>query len=110
MSAIKITFVQANGSEKTINDGVVGESLMELAKANGVDGILGDCGGGCACATCHVYVAPEWQEKVGKPDDIEDMTLDMVSDIRKPGSRLCCQISVSQELDGLRVEVAPHGF
>ncbi len=109
MSAIKITFVQANGAEKTISDGVVGESLMELAKANGVEGILGDCGGGCACATCHVYVAPEWQAKVGKPDDIEDMTLDMVSDIRKPGSRLCCQISVAQDLDGLRVEVAPLG-
>lgn len=109
MGAIKITFVQANGVEKTITDGDVGESLMELGKANGVEGILGDCGGGCACATCHVYVEPDWQKVVGAPDDIEDMTLEMVSDIRKPGSRLCCQISVSEELDGLRVTVAPAG-
>jgi 2Fe-2S ferredoxin len=110
MGAITITFVQMDGVEKVITDAEVGESLMELARANGVDGILGDCGGGCACATCHVFVEPQWQEKVGAPDDIEDMTLEMVSDIRKPSSRLCCQISVSEELDGLRVAVAPHGF
>jgi 2Fe-2S ferredoxin len=110
MGAITITFIQMDGVEKTITDAEVSESLMELAKANGVEGILGDCGGGCACATCHVFVEPEWQEKVGAPDDIEDMTLEMVSDIRKPSSRLCCQISVSEELDGLRVAVAPHGF
>jgi len=110
MGAIKITFVQPNGTEKIISDADVGESLMELAKANGVDGILGDCGGGCACATCHVFVDAEWQQTVGAPDDIEDMTLEMISDIRQPNSRLCCQISVSEELDGLRVTVGPHGF
>lgn len=110
MGAITITFIQMDGVEKTITDAEIGESLMELAKANGVEGILGDCGGGCACATCHVFVEPQWQEKVGAPDDIEDMTLEMVSDIRKPNSRLCCQISVSEELDGLRIAVGPHGF
>ena len=107
MGAIKVTFVQLDGVEKTITDGEVGESLMELARANGVDGILGDCGGGCACATCHVYVDPQWVDVVGKPDDIEEMTLDMVSDIHKPNSRLCCQIHLKPELDGLRLNVAP---
>ena len=107
MSGIKVTFVQPDGVEKTITDGAVGESLMELAKANGVEGILGDCGGGCACATCHVYVEPEWMDVVGKPDDIEDMTLDMVSDQHKPNSRLCCQIRLAPEMDGLKMTVVP---
>jgi 2Fe-2S ferredoxin len=104
---IKVTFVQLDGVEKTITDGEVGESLMELARANGVEGILGDCGGGCACATCHVYVDEPWMEVVGKPDDIEDMTLDMVSDVHKANSRLCCQIRLTPEMDGLRMHVAP---
>lgn len=107
MSAISITFVQADGVEKQIADAEPGESLMELAKANGVEGIIGDCGGGCACATCHVYVDPQWQGIVGPPDEIEEMTLDMVSDIHESNSRLCCQIMVRPELDGLRVTVAP---
>lgn len=104
---IKITFVQMDGVEKVIEDATPGESLMELAKANGVDGILGDCGGGCACATCHVYVDPEWMATVGAPDDIEEMTLDMVADVHKPNSRLSCQVRVSPALDGLRMTVAP---
>jgi 2Fe-2S ferredoxin len=107
MSAITVTFVQADGVEKKIADAEPGESLMELAKANGVEGILGDCGGGCACATCHVYVDPQWLDVVGPADEIEAMTLDMVSDIHKSNSRLCCQIQVRPELDGLRVTVAP---
>lgn len=107
MGAIKVTFVQMDGVEKTITDGEVGESLMELAKANGVAGILGDCGGGCACATCHVYVEPDWMKVVGQPDDIEGMTLDMVSEVYKPNSRLCCQIRLKPEMDGLRMAVAP---
>lgn len=108
MSGIKITFVQQDGVEKVIEDADEGESLMELARDNGVEGILGDCGGGCACATCHVYVDEAWQQTVGEADDIEDMTLDMVSDLHKPNSRLCCQIEVRPELDGLRVTVAPE--
>ncbi len=104
---IKVTFVQLDGVEKTIEDGDVGESLMELGRANGVDGILGDCGGGCACATCHVYVDESWMEVVGKPDDIEEMTLDMVADVHRPNSRLCCQIRLTPALDGLRMQVAP---
>lgn len=104
---IKVTFVQLDGAEKTIGDLEPGRSLMQVARDNGVDGILGDCGGGCACATCHVYVDPEWMPVVGQPDEIEGGALDMVSDVQRSNSRLACQIQVRQELDGLRVTVAP---
>lgn len=107
MASIKVTFVQMNGVEKTIPNVAVGQSLMEAGRANGVEGILGDCGGGCACATCHVYVDPEWQGKVGGPDDVESGALDMVSDVVKSNSRLSCQIMAREELDGLRLVVAP---
>ena len=108
MSSIKITFIEPDGTEKVIDDADEGETLMELAKANDVEGILGDCGGGCACATCHVYVDPDWMEVVGKPDDVEDMTLDMAGDVYQENSRLSCQITVSPELNGLKLTVAPH--
>jgi 2Fe-2S ferredoxin len=104
--SMKVTFVQRDGAEKTI-EGVEGESLMELARDNGVDGILGDCGGSCSCATCHVYVDAAWQARAGTPDEVETMALEMVYDVVRPNSRLCCQIKMRDELDGIRVEVAP---
>jgi len=107
MSGIKVTWVMADGTEKTVENINPGESLMEVARANGVTGILGDCGGGCACATCHVYVDPAWQAAVGEADDIELSALDMVGDSQKPSSRLSCQITARSELDGLRLSVAP---
>ena len=108
MTRIAVTLVQQDGEVVTIEDATVGISLMEVAKARGVVGILGDCGGGCACATCHVYIDPKWQDAVGRPDAIEEMTLDMVSDITRENSRLGCQITLAAELDGLRVTVAPN--
>ena len=107
MSSVKVTFVQVDGVEKTIEDWGPDKSLMEAARDNGVVGIYGDCGGGCSCATCHVYVDPKWQEVVGAPDEVELATLDMASDVQKSNSRLCCQISFRPELDGLKVDVAP---
>jgi 2Fe-2S ferredoxin len=104
---IKVTFVQINGVEKTIESTEAGQSLMTLARANDVDGILGDCGGCCSCATCHVYVDPKWLSVVGPADEVEISTLDMVSDLQKSNSRLCCQITLRPELDGLKVSVAP---
>lgn len=104
---LKVTFIQTDGVEKTFEDVVPGQSLMEVGRSNGVDGILGDCGGSCACATCHVYVDPQWQAIVGPADEVEHSTLDMVSDIQRSNSRLCCQIMLRAELDGLRVAVAP---
>ncbi|MFV8818004.1 2Fe-2S iron-sulfur cluster-binding protein [Haliea sp. E17] len=107
MSTVTVTLVQVDGQEVVIDDAPLGESLMEVARSRGVDGILGDCGGGCACATCHVYVDPAWEDAVGKPDEIEEMTLDMVSHVTRDNSRLSCQIRISPDLDGLRVTVAP---
>ncbi|KPZ59647.1 Ferredoxin-6 [Pseudoalteromonas sp. P1-13-1a] len=80
-------------------------SLMELATANGVAGIDGDCGGVCSCATCHIYVAPDDFEKIGAPDEIESDMLELDDNVTE-FSRLCCQIEVSEELDGMTFVVA----
>ncbi|MDE2597394.1 MAG: 2Fe-2S iron-sulfur cluster binding domain-containing protein [Sphingomonadales bacterium] len=95
-----------NGVTRVIDNAEPGLSLMELAKANDVAGIMGDCGGGCACATCHVYVDAAWWDRVGAPDDIEASMLDMAENVQ-PRSRLGCQIKLSAELDGITVTVAP---
>jgi len=108
MSAVKIIFVESSGAEKVVADAAVGDSLMQVATSNGVQGILGECGGGCACGTCHIYIDQDWHEVVGAADDVEDMTLDMVGDTRRPTSRLCCQVTIREEMDGLRVIVAPE--
>lgn len=107
MGNLKVSMTDVNGVEKIIENVDEGVSLMELAKANGVEGIFGDCGGGCACATCHVYVEGDWFEKVGPPDDIEFAMLDMVADVQRDNSRLGCQIRMKAELDGIAVTVAP---
>lgn len=107
MGSIKVIFVQVDGTEKTVENIEPGESMMQAARASGVEGILGDCGGGCACATCHVYVDAKWQAVVGPPDDVESGALDMVSDVQQSNSRLSCQIAARPELDGLKLTVAP---
>ena len=101
-----MTFVQADGVVKVLENIESGRSLMEVARASGVAGIHGDCGGTCACATCHVYVDSAYIAATGSPDDIEDALLDMV-DSRQSNSRLSCQIELSPELDGLKVTVGP---
>ena len=80
------------------------QSLMELALAEGLDGIEGECGGACACATCHVYVDPAWMERVGKPDDAELDMLDFCEELTDY-SRLGCQVQVTEALDGLKVKI-----
>ena len=76
-------------------------SVMEIIREGGIP-ILAQCGGSCACATCHVYVAPEWTETVGKPSQMEEDMLDFAFEVR-PSSRLSCQIKVVPALDGLVV-------
>lgn len=99
----KITFVQVNGSEKTI-DAPLGLSVMEVAVRNGMDKIEGACGGSLACATCHVYVHPDWWDKVmpedGEISEAEEDMLDLAFHLTKK-SRLSCQIIVTDALDGL---------
>ncbi|KQQ23494.1 2Fe-2S ferredoxin [Methylobacterium sp. Leaf123] len=97
----KITFVDHAGTARTI-DGEVGSTVMETAIRNNVPGIDAECGGACACATCHVYVDGEWADKVGPAEPMEQDMLDFASDVRAT-SRLCCQIRVTAELDGLTV-------
>ncbi|MEI7598271.1 MAG: 2Fe-2S iron-sulfur cluster-binding protein [Aestuariivirga sp.] len=104
----KITFIQHNGTEQTV-DGLPGMSVMETAVKNQVAGIDADCGGACACATCHVYVEPDWVEKVGARNPMEEDMLDFAFDVRD-NSRLSCQIKVSDALDGLRVKVPEKQF
>ena len=84
--------------------GEVGDVLMEVARAEGIDGIDAECGGGCACATCHVHVDPQWMAKVGPPSDLEREMLEYDGDVSDT-SRLSCQIELSNELDGLKVRV-----
>jgi len=99
----KITYIEHNGSEHTV-DATTGVSVMETAIKNMVPGIDADCGGACACATCHVYVDEAWLEKVGKPEAMEESMLDFAAE-PKSNSRLSCQISVTDDLDGLVVRL-----
>lgn len=106
MGNLTVTMTDVNGETRTFGDVEEGLSLMEVAKAHDIAGIFGDCGGGCSCATCHVYVDAEWFEKVGAPDAIETDMLDMAVE-PKETSRLSCQIKMSAALDGIGVTVAP---
>ncbi len=81
-----------------------GSTVMENAVRNSVPGIEAECGGACACATCHVYVDDAWTEKVGAPSPMEEDMLDFAVDVQ-PNSRLSCQIKVTPALDGLVVRV-----
>ncbi|MFC3214867.1 2Fe-2S iron-sulfur cluster-binding protein [Novosphingobium panipatense] len=107
MASLTVTMTDVEGRTHALEDVEDGISLMELGRRHGVAGIMGDCGGGCACATCHVYIGEEWWEKVGGPDDVEFAMLDMVADVMRDNSRLGCQVRMSPELDGLAVTVAP---
>jgi 2Fe-2S ferredoxin len=98
-----ITFIEHDGTEHTVQ-AEVGLSVMRAAIDNLVPGIDADCGGECSCATCHVYVKPEWMDKVGQPADREESMLDLNPE-REQTSRLSCQIPVTEALDGLVVTV-----
>jgi 2Fe-2S ferredoxin len=97
----KITFIDAAGTSRTV-EAENGSTVMETALKNSVPGIEAECGGACACATCHVYVEDSWFEKLPKAEQMEEDMLDFAFDVR-PTSRLSCQIKVKAELDGLTV-------
>ena len=99
----KITYVEFNGREHVV-DVKPGLSVMEGAKKNDIPGIDADCGGGCSCATCHVFVDPAWLEAVGGRTPIEEATIEFADGV-EPNSRLSCQIKVSEALDGLVVRM-----
>ena len=99
----KIIFVEPGGARREIQ-APVGVTLMEAATQNGVLGIVAQCGGACACATCHVYVEPTWLTKLAARDEMEECMLENAWDPRD-NSRLSCQIHITTELDGLQVTV-----
>jgi 2Fe-2S ferredoxin len=95
----RLVFIQADGSQRTI-DAQVGRSVMEVARANGVTGIRADCGGDCACSTCHCYVDPDWIERL-PPARADEVGLIEFAWEPREGSRLTCQLLVTDSLDGL---------
>ncbi len=99
----KITFINHEGASHVV-DAENGSTVMESAVKNSVPGIEAECGGACACATCHVYVDDAWKDIVGEPEVMEEDMLDFAWEMQ-PNSRLSCQIKVSDELDGLIVRV-----
>jgi 2Fe-2S ferredoxin len=99
----KITYIEFDGTEHTV-EVRNGLTVMEGAIKNNVPGIDADCGGACACATCHVYVDEAWREKTGKASAMEESMLDFAQNV-EPNSRLSCQIKVTDALDGLIVRM-----
>lgn len=104
----KITFIQPDGSQQVV-EAKPGMTVMEAAKLEQVPGIEAECGGACACATCHVYVDDAWRERTGTPSEMEEDMLDFAFDVRE-GSRLSCQIKVTDALDGLVLRVPAKQF
>jgi len=99
----KITFIDSENKSTTV-DAEVGSTVMEAAIKNSIPGIEAECGGACACATCHVYIEDDWRAKTGDATPMEEDMLDFGFDVR-PTSRLSCQIKVTDELDGLIVHI-----
>lgn len=103
-----ITYIEHNGTEHKI-DVETGKTVMQGAVDNFVEGIIGECGGCCSCATCHVIVDSAWTSKTGEPNETE---IDMLEAVPEPTdrSRLSCQIIVTDELDGLIVQMPEEQF
>lgn len=98
---VKITFIDSGGTSRTV-EGEVGATVMETAIRNGIPGIEAECGGACACSTCHVYVDEAWKAVTGEPSPMEEDMLDFAYEVR-PNSRLSCQIRITEDMDGLVV-------
>ena len=105
---IQITFIEHDGTQRTVKT-TVGSSVMQTAVDHGIPGIDADCGGGCSCATCHVFVDPTWMDKVGPANENEESMLGVSSE-RRENSRLACQIKIDAGLDGLIVSTPEFQF
>ncbi len=104
-----VTYIEHNGTEHTV-DLADGTSVMQGAVDNMIEGIVGECGGGLACATCHCYVDEAWTDKVGPAPQVEQDMLEFSASPTQPNSRLSCQITVSEDLDGLVVRLPEAQF
>ncbi|MFV0360519.1 2Fe-2S iron-sulfur cluster-binding protein [Tropicimonas sp.] len=100
----RITYIEHSGKEHVV-DVAKGLTVMEGARDNGVPGIDADCGGACACSTCHAYIHPDWVAKLPEMDVMEEDMLDFAYETRPGLSRLTCQIKVTDALDGLIVQL-----
>jgi 2Fe-2S ferredoxin len=101
-----VTYISDAGAATSV-DVPVGDSVMEGAIHNSVDGIVAECGGACMCATCHVYVDPAWLARLPAIEEDENAMLDSTASPRLANSRLSCQLRVTKELDGLVVKTPP---
>jgi 2Fe-2S ferredoxin len=102
----KITFIEHDGTARTV-EAEIGSTLMETASRHGVVGIVAECGGACACATCMVHVDDAWSKIVGPASVEEEEMLDTAFDV-KPTSRLSCQVKITAALDGLVVRTPAY--
>jgi ferredoxin, 2Fe-2S len=105
---VKITYIEHNGTRHDVK-AEPGMTVMEAAVKHQVPGIEAECGGACACATCHVYVDEHWRDRTGAPASMEEDMLDFAFDVR-PTSRLSCQMRVTEALDGLVVSIPEKQF
>lgn len=102
---VQITFFEHNGSSQIV-DAERGRTLMQVATANGVRGILAECGGARVCGTCHCYIDEPWRDATGTPGEDEKMMLEF-SEHHRPNSRLSCQVQVSEAMNGMVVRLPP---
>lgn len=96
----RLTFIASDGTPRTV-EARTGDSVMQTALAQGIDGIIAECGGAMACATCHVYVADDWTDRVGPAGEVEADMLEFAASEVTATSRLTCQIKITEALDGL---------
>lgn len=106
---VQVRFIRADGVEQSV-EVEEGVSVMHAARDHGVPGIDGDCGGVAACATCHVYVEPEWIARVGEAEDETERAMLEFTDAAQSNSRLGCQISLDASLDGLTVRLPEYQY
>ena len=99
----RITFIEPDGTRKEV-EGTAGDSVMRTAVNHGIAGIVAECGGCLSCGTCHAYVGKEWLGRLTPPSSTEELLIECVLHVR-PNSRLTCQIAVTEELDGLLIEI-----
>ena len=102
---IHVTYTDSQGNSKTV-EAQEGSTVMETALRNSIPGIDAECGGACACATCHVYVDPAWTERLPKPQSDEMELLKELSDYQEATSRLSCQVDFTDALNGLKITIA----
>ena len=104
----RIIFLTTDGARHEVEI-EAGYTVMEAAINNNIEGIIAECGGACACATCHSYISEEWVNRLPQMDDMEDSMLDAAYD-RRDNSRLTCQLEISDEWDGLVVQVGENEY